>query len=58
MERTKKVIAATMWLGAIIIACSWIIIWSDAKDAELMKINYCWDSSGQHYVAPDARCTN
>lgn len=27
-------------------------------DEERMKIEYCWDSNGQYYVAPDPNCTH
>lgn len=30
----------------------------EIQDSKLNKINYCWDSNGEHYVAPDERCGN
>lgn len=26
------------------------------RDAELMSMNYCWDSHGQHYLVPNKAC--
>lgn len=30
--------------------------WNNAQLNKIMEIEYCWDSNGDHYVAPDERC--
>lgn len=34
-----------------------LLLITEKRDEELMKIKYCWSSEGEHYVYPDARCT-
>lgn len=46
----------------ILIAISWIVAmvagwkFSEHQHEQLMAISYCYDSNGEHYVAPDERC--
>lgn len=35
----------------IVVACLWLK-WSADRDEQIMKIQYCWNSDGSHYVCP------
>lgn len=41
-----------MVAGSIVL----LVILAGLKDKNVMKVEYCWNSVGDHFVAPDARC--
>lgn len=44
-------------IGALIavLVIVWIG-WSNKQTDKAMEIQYCWDSQGNHYVAPSEQC--
>ena len=40
----------------ILIAIVMYMQWNSKQLDKIMAIEYCWDSNGDHYVAPDERC--
>lgn len=49
----ETIVLTTFFILGII----WIAI-SASIDKERMKIEYCYDSNGQHYVAPNDNCNH
>lgn len=48
----------TMKYIILIVALLAFCGWYSMQTAKVEKIQYCWDSNGAHYVAPDARCSH
>jgi hypothetical protein len=44
-----------MIVSGLTIAFAWVGFTNNQME-ELMAIDYCWDSNGEHYVVPDERC--
>lgn len=40
----------------VVLIAGAFIGWTEKRDAQLMSINYCWDSNGEHYIAPNEAC--
>lgn len=40
----------------IIVACVLWIGYTNNLDQQRMQVEYCWDSAGNHYVAPSPYC--
>ena len=57
-ERNDKIkfIKRIVLMTLIMVGLYFFGVWTLHKDAELMKINYCWDENGEHYVAPNPAC--
>lgn len=53
-----KIIKRIVMLSIIFWGVVMLFQYWDKQDAKLMETNYCWDSNGEHYVAPDERCRN
>lgn len=51
--KTLKIVLCSI---AVLIVMGGIIKWSNANETKNMAINYCWDSNGEHYVAPNEAC--
>lgn len=51
-----KLLNRILLFTVMMVALYYFGVWTLYKDAELMKVDYCWDSSGQHYVAPNDNC--
>lgn len=49
----KIVIFTVIFWGIVLLFRYW-----DKQDSKLMEINYCWNSNGEHYIAPDERCNH
>lgn len=59
--RRNRIVRFIQWfffLLAIVFSIALLFTWFEWKDAQVMSIQYCWDSNGDHYVAPDERCGN
>ena len=53
---SKRIIIGVLITVAVIIGFSMLFKYWDKQDAKIMSIQYCWDSSGEHYVAPNNNC--
>lgn len=59
-ERNRKILIMKKVLLIVFVvslAGLWLS-WSAGQDAKLMSIQYCWDSAGNHFVAPNSACRN
>lgn len=52
VEFMKKVAIMT----AILIFCGFWMHWSAQRMQKVMAVDYCWDSNGEHYEAPNQAC--
>lgn len=55
-NRIKRRIIFVLQLIAVIVAVFMVVKWSAKRDETFMKIAYCWDEAGEHYVAPNPNC--
>ena len=54
-KRIKIVKNVLLCLVVVFIVGIWFK-WNIEQTDKIMSIQYCWDSEGDHYVAPDERC--
>lgn len=48
----KRIVLFTLVFWGVVM----FLRFSAERDAKIMEIEYCWDSNGQHYVAPNEAC--
>ncbi len=51
-----KWIKRVVGLVLVIFALINLFKYWDKQEAEMLNIQYCWDSEGNHYVAPNEAC--
>ena len=58
MDKLNKKVKVLEIVGilSIIVLVLVILKVSSIHSARVMEIDYCWDSNGQHYVAPNEMC--
>ena len=56
-EKARRIKIVVLVVVIVTIAVLWLN-WSAGQDAKIMDIDYCWDSTGQHYVMPNINCWN
>lgn len=54
-KRIKILKNIVLILAIVLIIGAWFK-WNMEQTDKIMSIEYCWDSNGEHYVAPDERC--
>lgn len=47
-----------MFVLCLLLAMGYGLTILNDRDDRLMEIEYCWDSQGEHYVAPNEMCTH
>ena len=56
--KTNEILAGSVWFIIIVMLAGLWLSFTANLDKQRMAVEYCWDSNGQHYVAPDPNCTH
>ena len=55
-QRRKILIKKIFWVTVICaVAFGWLYL-ASKHDEAVMKVQYCWDAQGNHFVAPNQNC--